>query len=193
MSEKNIFAIRMKEARQKADISQAELSRRTGIAPATLSSYESAENPKNPTIDKVILIAKALNVSIDWLCGLESKTKVNEEITFNDVMNAFMLISSLNAAKIGFQKFYDEHGIMYSRVPTLSIDSKIFKAFILEYKKISEFIESSDYDNYLKESLKKAITDKFSQYVIRNGIIQSIDEEYEDTDIPCDEFDDAPF
>ena len=82
---------------------------------------------------------------------------------------------------------------MYSRVPTLSIDSKIFKAFILEYKKISEFIESSDYDNYLKESLKKAITDKFSQYVIRNGIIQSIDEEYEDTDIPCDEFDDAPF
>ena len=75
MDEKNIFSIRMKEARQKADLSQAELSRRTRIAPATLSSYESMENPKNPTIDKVILIAKALNVSIDWLCGLEEKPK----------------------------------------------------------------------------------------------------------------------
>ena len=67
------FSERLIFSRQKAYISQAELSRRTGIAPATLSSYESTENPKNPTIDKVILIAKALNVSIDWLCGLSDK------------------------------------------------------------------------------------------------------------------------
>lgn len=193
MDEKNIFAVRMKEARQKADISQAELSRRTGIAPATLSSYESTENPKNPTIDKVILIAKALNVSIDWLCGLESETNDNQEITFNDVMNAFMLISSLNAVEMYLQKNYDDNGVMYAKIPTLSIDSKIFKAFILEYNKISEFIKSSDYDNYLKESLKKAITDKFSQYVVCDGIIQSVDKEYEDTDIPYDESDVVPF
>lgn len=193
MDEKNIFAVRMKEARQKADISQAELSRRTGIAPATLSSYEVTENPKNPTLDKVIAIAKALNVSIDWLCGLESNIKDSKEVTFNSIMSAFMLISSLNTTKMSFEKCYDEDQVRYSLIPILSIDSVIFKEFILEYKKISDFIESPDYDNYLKESLKKAITDKFSQYIVRNGVIQSVDEREIDTEIPFTEYDEMPF
>lgn len=70
MDEINIFAQRLKEARMKAGFSQAELSRKTGVAPATLSSYEVTDSPKKPTVEKVILIAKALNVSLDWLCGL---------------------------------------------------------------------------------------------------------------------------
>lgn len=78
MSDLNLFPSRLKEARIKADISQKELSRRTGIAPATLSSYESTENFKNPTIDKVAAIADALNISIDWLCGIDvDKNKSN--------------------------------------------------------------------------------------------------------------------
>lgn len=193
MDEKNIFAVRIKEARQKNDISQAELSRRTGIAPATLSSYEIAENPKNPPIDKVIAIAKALNVSIDWLCGLENETKENEDISFDEIMKAFMLLSSLKKTSLRFQKFHNDDGSRYAEVPVLTVDSEIFKEFILEYKKISGFIESSDYDNYLKESLKKAITNKFSKYVVHNGIIRSKDNEYEDTGIPFDEEVDLPF
>lgn len=193
MEEKNIFAIRMKEARQKNDISQAELSRRTGIAPATLSSYEIAENPKNPPIDKVIAIAKALNVSIDWLCGLENEIKENEDISFDEMMKAFMLISSLNTVKIEFQKKYDYDECNCAEIPVLLIDSEIFKEFILEYKKVSEFIESCDYDNYLKESLKKAITNKFSQYIVCNGIIKSKNnKDYEDTSISFDKYE-PPF
>ncbi len=68
MNEKMMFAERLKEARQKADISQAELSRRTGISPATLSTYEKG---KTPPIDKALQIAQALSVSLDWLCGNE--------------------------------------------------------------------------------------------------------------------------
>ena len=77
MDEINIFAQRLKEARMKAGLSQAELSRRTGVAPATLSSYEVTDSSKKPTMEKVILIAKALNVSLDWLCGL-TDSPVNE-------------------------------------------------------------------------------------------------------------------
>lgn len=71
MDEINVFAQRLKETRIKAGLSQAELSRQTGIAPATLSSYEVTDSSKKPTMEKVILIAKALNVSLDWLCGIE--------------------------------------------------------------------------------------------------------------------------
>lgn len=79
MDEINVFAQRIKEARMKAGLSQAELSRQTGVAPATLSSYEITNSTKRPTIEKVVLIAKALNVSVDWLCGLKDSPEIEPE------------------------------------------------------------------------------------------------------------------
>ena len=73
------------------------------------------------------------------------------------------------------------------------MDSKIFKEFVLEYQKVAEFITNPDYDNYLKEGLKKAITDRFSQYVVRDGLIQSIDGEVKDASIPFEAEDTSPF
>ena len=163
MDEKNIFAIRMKEARQKADISQAELSRRTGIAPATLSSYESAENPKNPTIDKVILIAKALNVSIDWLCGLENEIKEAKDIGFDEVMNALSLILSVRGIE------YSSNDDSRSALSYILINSGIMNRFLLEYQRICTFVNDTEYPQYLKDGLKKAVFEKFSQYYIENG------------------------
>lgn len=79
MSDLSLFPLRLKEARKNEDMSQAELSRRTGIAPATLSSYESTDNFKKPTIDKVFAIAKALQISMDWLCGLSDMPSIESE------------------------------------------------------------------------------------------------------------------
>ncbi len=172
MDEKNIFSIRMKEARQKADISQAELSRRTGIAPATLSSYESAENPKNPTIDKVILIAKALNVSIDWLCGLEEKSKDyknNKEINFDEVMKAIILLSGLKKTSFDFC----EGGMDYPESFDINFYDSIIINFCIEYQKIKDFIENEDYPQYLKEGLIQALINKFNNYIVLNGEINN--------------------
>lgn len=167
MNKKNIFAIRIKEARQKADISQAELSRRTGIASATLSSYESAENPKNPPIDKVIAIAKALNVSIDWLCGLENNPKDKNTICFDEVMKAIILLSSLKKTS----SFYSEGGMNYAESFDLSFFDSVIIEFCEEYQKIKDFIESTDYPQYLKDGLLQTLINKFSNYTVCNGEI----------------------
>lgn len=166
MDEKNIFAMRMKEARQKADISQAELSRRTSIAAATLSSYESTENPKNPTIDKVILIAKALNVSIDWLCGLDNKEKDNENIGFDEVMKALSLLLSICGIK--FKANESENIPVGEPFSTIDIYSYTMTEFLCEYSRIVNFINDTEYPRYLKDGLKKAMFEKFNKYYIEN-------------------------
>lgn len=193
MENKNIFAERMREARLKADLSQAELSRRTKIAAATLSTYESTDNPKNPPIDKAIAIAQELNVSLDWLCGLggDKCSNTSNDITFDNVMEAIMLLSSLeNVSFETCKKYKDDFNC--SIVPTIVMDSQILEKFITEYQKVSDFIETTDYDDYLKDGLKKAILNKFKDYIVNDGVIQSKSGEIKDSRIPVDNLD-VPF
>lgn len=194
MDNTNIFAERMREARTKAGFSQAELSRKTNISAATLSTYESNKEPKNPPIDKAVAIARELNVSLDWLCGLKSDTddNTNKEITFNNVMESIMLLASLHQIDFSMQKKYAMNECEYSEIPIIQIDSQILKKFIAEYQKVSEFIETTDYDDYLKESLKKAIINKFSDYIVSDGVIQSKSDGTKDSRLPFDNFD-PPF
>lgn len=192
MDNKNIFAERMKEARLKADLSQAELSRRTKIAAATLSTYESTENPKNPPIDKAAAIARELNVSLDWLCGLSDKgDNTSNEITFDDVMEAIMLLASLNQVSLSTIKRYVDD-FQYSEIPTIVMNSLILKNFIVEYQKVSEFIETTGYDDYLKDGLKKAIINKFRDYIVSEGVIKSKSDGTKDSMVPADNSD-IPF
>lgn len=194
MDNTNIFAERMREARTKAGFSQAELSRKTKISAATLSTYESNKEPKNPPIDKAAAIARELNVSLDWLCGLKSDTDDNAsaEITFNNVMEAIMLLASLKQVDFSTQKRFSMNEIEYSEIPVIQLDSEILNKFISEYQKVSEFIETTDYDDYLKEGLKKAIINKFKDYIVCDGVIQSKSSGKKDSRLPFDNFE-PPF
>ena len=68
------FARRMREARVQKGIKQNQLADETGLTPQTISLYEKAtEGGKGgqPTLKNAVAIAKALGVSLDWLCELE--------------------------------------------------------------------------------------------------------------------------
>ncbi len=175
MENNKIFAERMKESRLKADLSQAELSRRTKIAAATLSTYESTDNPKNPTIDKAIAIAQELNVSLDWLCGLSSEhTAENErnELTVEKVINAIITLSKLSDCSINTY-FSDFEG---TKSLSINFTNECLYDFCNEYKKIMDFMTNPDYPDYLKAGLKNALLNKFiNNYSIINGFF--IDDE----------------
>lgn len=49
-------------------LSGADLSKQTGIATGTISGYRNGRSI--PNIEVAALIAKTLDVSLDWLCGL---------------------------------------------------------------------------------------------------------------------------
>lgn len=62
---------KIKEARQKANLTQKELAARIGVSAGTLSDYENGNH--DPRSDYLSKIADECNVSVDFLLGRESE------------------------------------------------------------------------------------------------------------------------
>ena len=71
MSSLTTFSKRLKEARLKAGLTQAQLAKKAHTTAATISSYESVGEIKKASLDLVMSLAQALDVSMDWLCGID--------------------------------------------------------------------------------------------------------------------------
>lgn len=82
----NIFSKRLKEARNDKNMTQKELSEKSGVSTVMISAYErnNINSGKNPALNNIYAIATVLGVSIDWLCGLSDnysiENKANGEI-----------------------------------------------------------------------------------------------------------------
>ena len=77
----SVFGKRLKEARTEKKISQKELSALAGVSTVMISSYErSDEKGGNPSLANAAAIANALNVSLDWLCGIEKEKDTEQKI-----------------------------------------------------------------------------------------------------------------
>lgn len=91
MRELTTFAQRMKQSRERMGLKQKDLAERVSVTPQTISAYENADvggKGKNPTLENALEIAKALDVSLDWLCGMErSQPKPDREMTLGDCAN----------------------------------------------------------------------------------------------------------
>lgn len=61
----------IKEARVQAGLSQKELAKLIGVAPSTFNGYESGNH--DPKSDLLIKIAKACNVTVDFLLGYDGE------------------------------------------------------------------------------------------------------------------------
>ena len=65
-----IFSERIKETREKQGLTLFEVAERSGLLKDTVYNIE--RNKRLVNLYTAIALAKALNVSLDWLCGLES-------------------------------------------------------------------------------------------------------------------------
>jgi transcriptional regulator with XRE-family HTH domain len=61
------FKDRLRRAREKRGMSQAELGTKTGLKPAAVSHFETGQ--RSPSFDNLRKLADALNVSVDYLLG----------------------------------------------------------------------------------------------------------------------------
>ena len=68
MPKQGSLSERINYAMEKQGLQQADLARMTGLSTAVISQIVSGKT-ENPTFSKVVLIAKALNVPIDYLAG----------------------------------------------------------------------------------------------------------------------------
>ena len=65
---------RMKQVKTEKGITQAELSKRTGIRASSISDY--LNNRYEPKQDKIYLIAEALSVNPGWLSGRDDSSAI---------------------------------------------------------------------------------------------------------------------
>lgn len=68
---------RLRRARRAAHMTGAEVAAKIGVSDAAYSYFE--HGLKNPSLTTMIRIAKLLNVSIDYLVGLDNTDEQNKE------------------------------------------------------------------------------------------------------------------
>lgn len=191
---RTIFAIRLKEARTKAGIKQTELARIVHVTPVTISSYERADTEgstigKNPSLENALKIARALHVSLDWLCGNDAEgaeavsvpVLAQGQFSFAQIAQVLEAVGNVDASAY---EPYDEATVADNGTAVLgdlAVTSTVVHRFLLEYKKVAPILQDDSYPEALKESIRKTVLDKFKDFYLEDGkIYNAEDPEYSD-------------
>lgn len=75
MNEDKKIAVRIKQSRQLAKITQQELAEKIGVSPITMNRWENPDTGRVPNTDMLKRIAEALNVSVGYLMGIEDTSE----------------------------------------------------------------------------------------------------------------------
>jgi transcriptional regulator with XRE-family HTH domain len=76
-SSDSIFAVRLREARERQGLNQAELAQRAEMQPSAIAHFEA--NRRKPSFENVRRLAKALDVSSDYLMGFKAMVAFRNE------------------------------------------------------------------------------------------------------------------
>ena len=89
---------RIKELREKAGFSQAQLAKRLDVTRSSVNAWEMGLSP--PTTQYVVALAKLFHVSTDYLLGLEPELTLSlEKYTQEELSLLFGLLNYFDAQK----------------------------------------------------------------------------------------------
>ena len=173
MGELTTFARRLKESRERSGLKQKELAEQVNVTPQTISAYEKAEvdgKGKNPTLENAVEIAKVLNVSLDWLCGMEcSQSKPDREMTLGDC--AKMIADMYFWFSVGFDYIektftilrtgYSDDAELVTRTencPAIVFKSGDMRKFLEDFRKMRSLLNDKTidldlYDRWLQDRI----------------------------------------
>lgn len=155
------FAARLKKLRTDLNLTQSQFCEKIEITQATLSSYENGQ--KIPNVGTITTIAKACNVSIDWLLGL-SERKNNEIETVSDVIELLVNLSTKTPLTVTSNKVYYEGAVCeddYCIVSNIVFDEEGINSFLQEWEKMSKLhfeehlIDDDVYNLWIEKCLIK--------------------------------------
>lgn len=93
---KKLVGTRIRQLRTELGLTQQEFSKKIGIKAATLSAYEKGDN--TPSAEKLYLISKEFNTSIDWLFGIDAKNEKNNY--YSDIVEKIISITLSSSVEI---------------------------------------------------------------------------------------------
>lgn len=110
MADFSIFSQRIKQLRNKMQLTQKSFAAAVGTTPVTLSAYEN--NTKKPSPDIVKDIAEKFDVSIDWLCGLsENSALENQYATYSDIIKIIIKLNSIENLFVELGTGHSKHAV----------------------------------------------------------------------------------
>jgi len=191
MGNSTTFAKRLSATLHDRRLMQKELAELVGIQPATISAYLKCAKDgygKNPSIAVAIDIAKALNVSLDWLCGLSDednslRKKDSDEMLLPEYLSDWVAL--LETGHISIQEVvhevFDERGkpLPYGNLVLQCNDTlhmNYLLLFFKDYKKLTELKATAVLSEELYESSLRGLIDKFKIYkIVKSGKIALVD------------------
>lgn len=177
-----LFSKRLKEARTDKNMTQKELSEKSGVSTVMISAYErsNTNSGKNPALNNIYAIAMALGVSIDWLCGLTENTNVDssdiKEITPKEFLHSmYYLVKNCNITSMRTTINGMENYVYAINININCLASN----FIEDCQKIDEALKLDILDDEMKQNLINGVIEKYLKKVENN-----IDELLEDNELP---------
>lgn len=183
-----VFSKRLKEARTEKNMTQKELSEKSGVSTVMISAYErnNTNSGKNPALNNIYAIAIVLGVSIDWLCGINTEQENNEKINTTTLLKSFInILDTLkyyveelpNKGVDGKSKYYDNLISIYL-VKNENNKEKIGN-FVDDYLEVKKIIDNGALPNDIKQTVVYAIIEKY-----KNISIEQLINHYEYDDLP---------
>ena len=188
-----LFSKRLKDARETAKLKQSELAKKSGVTSATISAYENIKNGKttNPSLENICKLAGTLNVSLDWLCGMEEKKHINEDnsVLLNSIMSIFNTFDSQACEDTIFNYSTSVREECYLLKIVITYD---LYDFLNEYQKIKALEDTKDLVTAeMIKTLKNSLIEKYKNKLITPNQVQNAQKNNNfvvkspDTDLPC--------
>ena len=153
------FAERLTIAIKKSGMTQAEVAKAAKTSAANISNY--CRGKSFPPLDVLERIAESLNVSIDFLCGRESKTS---EAAIDNLGDVARLLASLlewesvemRTVRTTIHQFtgycrtcsadYPEYETVEQDIPALAFNSEDLRTFLEDLSKMKKLLSENTFD-----------------------------------------------
>ena len=164
-----VFAKRLKIARKQARLTQSDLASMTNLSPTIISAYENSksEQGKNPTLNNVFILSRALGVSIDWLCGLsDDSSSDRDKLSSTALIRSIMfLIDNSDDFAINDSDTAKDSIFFKARVPKddhmEDFEAPLIGDLIKEYLEIKKVLQMDEIPQHIKDSLVEILFSKY--------------------------------
>ncbi len=174
-----IFSQRLKEARNNKNMTQRQLADKIGVSATTLTNYETNKS-KVPGADTLVLLAEALDVSIDWLLGNEKKSQENNRKTLNnitreDIKEAVNILFTAFEFKLSFEDCQIVSRGVINDDPVFRTVNR--KAIVIDEDHFQTYLEN--YQKLLSVDIDRTVLNTVFDAIFPKGQYDSISQSFE--------------
>ena len=172
MMDKNIIALRIKEARKKKNMDLKTLREAVGVSQSAMSHYSTGSTV--PTLEVAAKLAETLGVSLDWLCGLTEESETQRNTCGYVARLMLKAEKALVAGSSGCLRLsYYEGGNAYA----VQTDNRELMNFFSKKIKFEEMAKENDEAEEMFQAWLSGALEKLDNVILKKDTSKEADDE----------------